>query len=61
MNVNTKKFEIKPYLKTIFYLNSEIKLCLDQNETKIYNISNMTNDKFVILQTKKEEYLKYQF
>ena len=60
MTVDTKKFEIKPYLKTIFYLNSEIKLCLDQNETKIYNISNMTNDKFVILQTKKEEYLKYQ-
>ena len=60
MTVDTKIFEIKPYLKTIFYLNSEIKLCLEQNETKIYNISNMTNDKFVILQTKKEEYLKYQ-
>ena len=60
MTVNTKKFEIKPYLKTIFYLNSDIKLYLDQFETKTYDISNITNDKFVILQTKKGEYLKYE-
>ena len=60
MTVNTQEFLMKPYLKIIYYLNSEIKVYLDQNEVKIYNISKVTNDQFVILQTQKENKVKYQ-
>ena len=59
MTVNTKEFKMF-YKKIIFDLNSNIEVYLDKNEVKTYNISNMTNDKFVILRTEKENYLTYQ-